>query len=149
MLDEEPGSGRRTALDEAHPGGDHALIRADLALLRDTAHVADEIARRTDRLDAVMLCAGVLSTVAEWTDENLERGLVLNYLSRYLLLRRLLPLLAQAPSGRVVLVANAGKYRDTLDLDDLQLRRGRGRGLHVAGRTQFQRPARRGAGRAG
>ncbi len=177
MLDEEPGSGRRTAvvtggtggigravavelarrgyrvlivgrdaargsavlaaLDEAHPGGDHALIRADLALLRDTAHVADEIARRTDRLDAVMLCAGVLSTVAEWTDENLERGLVLNYLSRYLLLRRLLPLLAQAPSGRVVLVANAGKYRDTLDLDDLQLRRGRGRGLHVAGRTQF------------
>src|SRR6266511_4074682 len=158
MLDEEPGSGRRTAvvtggtggigravavelarrgyrvlivgrdaargsavlaaLDEAHPGGDHALIRADLALLRDTAHVADEIARRTDRLDAVMLCAGVLSTVAEWTDENLERGLVLNYLSRYLLLRRLLPLLAQAPSGRVVLVANAGKYRDTLDLDE-------------------------------
>jgi NAD(P)-dependent dehydrogenase (short-subunit alcohol dehydrogenase family) len=36
----------------------------------------------------------------------------------------------------VVLVANAGKYRDTLDLDDLQMRRG-GRGLRVAGRTQF------------
>jgi NAD(P)-dependent dehydrogenase (short-subunit alcohol dehydrogenase family) len=50
--------------------------------------------------------------------------------------RLLLPLLAEAPSGRVVLVANAGRYRDTLDLDDLQLRRGE-RGLRVAGRTQF------------
>jgi NAD(P)-dependent dehydrogenase (short-subunit alcohol dehydrogenase family) len=78
----------------------------------------------------------VLSTVAEWTAEDLERSFVLNYLSRYLLVRRLLPHLAQAPSGRVVLVANAGRYRDTLDLDDLQLRRRR-RGLRVAGRTQF------------
>ncbi|HEU4424031.1 MAG TPA: hypothetical protein VFR67_15980 [Pilimelia sp.] len=74
--------------------------------------------------------------MAEWTDEDLERSFALNYLSRYLLLRLLLPTLAKAPSGRVVLVANAGKYRDTLDLNDLQLRRG-GRGLRVAGRTQF------------
>jgi NAD(P)-dependent dehydrogenase (short-subunit alcohol dehydrogenase family) len=125
-----------TALDDAGPGAGHALIRADLSLLRDTARAADDVARHTDRLDAVVLCAGVLSIVAEWTDEDLERSFVLNYLSRYLLLRRLLPLLAESPSGRVVLVANAGKYRDTLDLDDLQLRRG-GRGLRVAGRTQF------------
>jgi NAD(P)-dependent dehydrogenase (short-subunit alcohol dehydrogenase family) len=124
------------ALDEAGPGAEHGLLRADLALLRETARVADEIAGQTDRLDAVVLCAGVFSTVAEWTDEDLERSFVLNYLSRYLLLRRLLPLLAEAPAGRVVLVANAGRYRDTLDLDDLQLRRG-GRGLRVAGRTQF------------
>ena len=124
------------ALDEASAGAGHALIRADLSLLRDTAQAASDITRHTDRLDAVVLCAGVLSTVAEWTGENLERTFVLNYLSRYLLLRLLLPTLAEAPSGRVILVANAGKYRDTLDLDDLQLRRG-GRGLRVAGRTQF------------
>jgi NAD(P)-dependent dehydrogenase (short-subunit alcohol dehydrogenase family) len=124
------------ALNEAGPGAGHSLLRADLALLRETARVADQIAGQTDRLDAVVLCAGALSTVAEWTDEGLERSFVLNYLSRYLLLRRLLPLLGQAPAGRVVLVANAGRYRDTLDLDDLQLRRG-GRGLRVAGRSQF------------
>lgn len=111
-------------------------IRADLALLRDTARVADEVTARCDRLDGVILCAGVLATAPEWTDEGLERTLALNYLSRHLLLRRLLPLIGAAPAGRVVLVANAGKYPDTLDLDDLQLRRG-GRGLRVAGRTQF------------
>src|SRR5919197_3254149 len=124
------------ALEEAGPGAGHALVRADLALLRETARAAGEIAGQADRLDAVVLCAGVLSTVAEWTDEDLERSFVLNYLSRYLFLRRLLPLLRQAPAGRVVLVGNAGRYRDTLDLDDLQLRRG-GRGLWVAGASQF------------
>jgi NAD(P)-dependent dehydrogenase (short-subunit alcohol dehydrogenase family) len=124
------------ALNQAGPGAGHALLRADLSLLRETVRAADEIAGQADHLDAVVLCAGVLSTVAERTDEDLERSFVLNYLSRYLLLRRLLPLLRQAPGGRVVLVGNAGKYRDTLDLDDLQLRRG-GRGLRVAGRTQF------------
>jgi len=124
------------ALREERPGVDHAFIRADLSLLADTARVADEVARRTDRLDAAVFCAGILSTVPEWTVEELERNFVLNYLTRYLLSRRLLPALTRAPSGRLVLVSNAGKYGDTLDLDDLQHRRGKP-GLRVAGRTQF------------
>ncbi len=125
----------RAVLDGLDPGG-HEMIRADLSLMRDTARLAAEVTARTDRLDAVVLCAGVFATAPEWTAENLERSLALNYLSRYLLLRLLLPRVKAAPSGRVVLVANAGKYPDTLDLDDLQMRRG-GRGLRVAGRTQF------------
>jgi NAD(P)-dependent dehydrogenase (short-subunit alcohol dehydrogenase family) len=132
----DQGAAALAALNKAGPGAGHALLRADLALLRETALAAEQITAQADRLDAVVLCAGVFSTVAEWTDEDLERGFALNYLSRYLLLRLVLPLLAEAPAGRVVLVANAGRYRDTLDLDDLQLRRG-GRGLRVAGRTQF------------
>jgi len=51
-------------------------------------------------------------------------------------LRRLEPLLTASPSGRVVLVANAGAYRDLLDLDDPHYRRGRP-GMRVASRTQF------------
>lgn len=41
-----------------------------------------------------------------------------------------------SPSGRVVLVANAGNDPDTLDLDDFFYRRGRPR-LRVSARTQF------------
>jgi NAD(P)-dependent dehydrogenase (short-subunit alcohol dehydrogenase family) len=134
--DVQAGRAVLTEVAQAGPGGGHELIRADLALLRDTSGLADEVLRRVDRLDAMVLCAGVLATVPEWTDEALERSFVLNYLSRYLLVRRLLPMLAEAPSGRVVLVANAGRYPDTLDFDDLQMRRG-GRGLRVARRTQF------------
>ncbi|HZJ55722.1 MAG TPA: SDR family NAD(P)-dependent oxidoreductase [Myxococcaceae bacterium] len=119
----------------AAPGADHAFLRADLSLMRETARVADEALRQASRLDAVVCCAGVLSFVPEWTDEQLERTLALNYLGRFLLARRALPALRLSPSGRLVLVANAGKYRDRLDLDDLQHRRRRP-GLEVSGRTQ-------------
>src|SRR5215207_10193432 len=124
------------ALREARSGVDHVFIRADLSLLAETARVAKEVARQSDRLDAAVFCAGILSTVPEWTAEGLERNFVLNYLSRYLLARRLLPALTDAPSGRLVLVSNAGKYGDSLDFDDLQHRRGKP-GMRVAGRTQF------------
>jgi NAD(P)-dependent dehydrogenase (short-subunit alcohol dehydrogenase family) len=123
-------------LRKALPGVDHVFLPADLSLLAETARVADGVERHTDRLDAVVFCAGILSTVPEWTSEGLERNFVLNYLSRYLLARRLLPMLTQAPSGRLVLVANAGKYGDSLDFDDLQYRWGKP-GLRVSGRTQF------------
>lgn len=112
------------------------LITADLASLADTAHLAAEVASAEPELDALVMCAGVLSTVPEWTDEGLERALALNYLSRHLLVSALLPRLLAARRGRVVVVANAGRYADTLDLDDLHHRRGR-RGLRVAARTQF------------
>jgi NAD(P)-dependent dehydrogenase (short-subunit alcohol dehydrogenase family) len=120
----------------ARPGVDHAFLRADLSLLSETARVAEHVAQQTDRLDAVVCCAGILSTVPEWTTEGLERNFVLNYLTRYLLAQRLLPALTQAPSGRLVLVSNAGMYGDSLNFDDLQHRQGRP-GFKVAGRTQF------------
>ena len=115
--------------------GRSGMIRADLTLLSETARAAAEVAARRPRLTAIVCCAGVFSLRAEHTAEGMERAFVLNYLSRYLLIRLLLPLLE--PSGRVILVANAGRYRDTLGpLDDLNLRRG-GRGLKISGRTQF------------
>ena len=123
-------------LRKALPGVDHVFLPADLSLLAETTRVADGVERHTDRLDAVVFCAGILSTVPEWTSEGLERNFVLNYLTRYLLTRRLLPVLKVAPSGRLVLVSNAGMYGDTLDFDDLQYRWGKP-GLRVSGRTQF------------
>jgi NAD(P)-dependent dehydrogenase (short-subunit alcohol dehydrogenase family) len=114
----------------------HAFIRADLALVTEAARAAERVLEHTARLDAAVFCAGILSALPEWTPENLERNFVLNYLSRFVLARCVLPALLAAPSGRVVLVANAGKYPDTLRFDDLQHRNGKA-GLHVAGRTQF------------
>jgi NAD(P)-dependent dehydrogenase (short-subunit alcohol dehydrogenase family) len=133
--DAERGARVLSELRAVRPGVQHVYLQADLSLLGDTARVADAIADHTRRIDAVVCCAGVLSMKPEWTTEGLERTFVLNYLSRYLLSLRLLPTLMLAPSGRVVLVANAGKYADTLDFGDLQLHRARP-GLHVSGQTQ-------------
>lgn len=134
----DAGRGERVlaGLREAAPEADHAFVPADLSLLSETARAADEVERLTDRLDAVVFCAGILSTVPEWTAEGLERSFVLNYLSRYLLARRLLPRLTEVPSGRLVLVSNTGVYKDTLDFGDLQYRRGTP-GMRVSERTQF------------
>ena len=109
--------------------GRRGRIRADLSLLSETARAAGEA---PDRLDAIVCCAGQLAVRAEPTGEGLERAFVLNYLSRFLLVRLLLPRLT--PDGRVVLVAAAGRYRDTLG--DVRALRG-GRGLRISGRTQF------------
>lgn len=133
---EERGRRVLAELNSINGKADHAFVPADLSLLGQTATMADEVLRRTDRLDAVVCCAGILSTVPEWTSEGLERNLVLNYLTRFLLAQKLLPTLTESPSGRLVLVANAGKYADTLDLDDLQHRNGKP-GMQVSGRTQF------------
>lgn len=134
----DPARGEETLreLQAVAPGLEHRFIRGDLSLLQDTARVADEVAATAPTLDAAVFCAGNFALVPEWTSEQLERSFVLNYLSRHLLARRLLPLLERAPSGRLVLVANAGKYPDSLDLDDLQHRRGKP-GIAVAGRGQF------------
>lgn len=134
--DEARGEAVMRAMNESSAMSGHAFLRADLSLLSETTLLADSIHACTDRLDSIVLCAGRLSTIPEWTHEALEVSFVLNYLSRFLLVQRLLPMLAKSSSGRVVLVANAGVYPDTLDFDDLQLRRARP-GLHVAGGTQF------------
>jgi len=134
--DEERGAQVLTELRATRPGVQHVYLQADLSLLAETARVAQAVGEHTQRLDAVVCCAGVLSTQPELTREGLDRTFVLNYLSRYLLVWRLLPSLLLSPSGRLVLVANAGKYPDTLDLIDLHLRRAKP-GLHVSGRTQF------------
>ena len=92
--------------------------------------------RRPTGSTPLVCCAGIFALRPEWTDEGFERTFALNYLSRFLLVRRLEPSLRQASSARVVLVANAGKYGDTLDLDDPHYRRGRP-GMRVSSRTQF------------
>jgi NAD(P)-dependent dehydrogenase (short-subunit alcohol dehydrogenase family) len=134
--DRKRGAEVLSELQAVCPGLEHEFLPAELSLLSDTARLASEVEARVQRLNAVVCCAGILSTVPEWTEEGLERNFVLNYLTRYLLARRLLPLLKASSSGRLVLVSNAGNYADTLDFEDLQHRRGRA-GLHVAGRTQF------------
>lgn len=123
-------------LHHLNPLAAHAYLPADLSLLSETKRLAEGVLALTPRLDAIVCCAGILSTVPEWTEEGLERNFVLNYLSRHLLARLLLPALCAAPSGRLVLVANAGRYGGALELGDLQYRQGKP-GLAVAGRTQF------------
>ena len=137
---EERGTAVVRALREAAPRSgyapQHLFLPTDLTSMAATVALADAVGRHTDRVDALVCCAGIFALHPEWTDEGLERTFALNYLSRFLLVRRLDPQLLRSPDGRVVLVANAGRYRDCLYLDDPHFKNGR-RGLRVSARTQF------------
>jgi NAD(P)-dependent dehydrogenase (short-subunit alcohol dehydrogenase family) len=120
LVGRDRGRGERAlaALRAAAPAAAHCFLPADLSLLAEVARLAGEVARRSDRLDAAVFCAGMLSTVPEWTHEGLERTLALNYLSRYLGPKaRPLPIPARAlrPERRLALwTASEALVRDHL-----------------------------------
>ncbi len=126
---------RKAGPHNAGVGAEPAFIRADLSLLTETHAMTRRVRTLTDRLDAIVCCAGVLTTIPSWTEEGHESAMALSYFSRVLTVRALLPLVRTSPAGRIVLVANAGKYRTPLDPSDLDYRNGRA-GIAVAGRTQ-------------
>ena len=103
------------------------MIRGDLSLVSGAARLADEIAARTQRIDALLNNAGGTAKEQVITAEGNEATFTGNHLGHFVLTLRLLPLLkaaaAQAPRGatRVINVSSAAhEVSKGLDWDDLQ-----------------------------
>jgi dehydrogenase/reductase SDR family protein 12 len=92
----------------------------DLSSLAETSAFAERFAAAHDRLDVLVLNAGVLTHEFTLTDEGFEVTFATHVLSQFLLTRELLPLLESAPSARVIVVASGGMYLECLDVDALQ-----------------------------
>jgi NAD(P)-dependent dehydrogenase (short-subunit alcohol dehydrogenase family) len=109
-------------------GGNVEMIQADLALMRDTAKLAKDIAARTDRIDALLNNAGGTPKERVVTAEGNEATFAGNHLGHFLLTKRLLPLIQataakQSPGAvRIINVSSsAHEYSQGLDWNDLQL----------------------------
>ena len=119
------------ALDEiraAASGREVEMFRADLALMADTAQLAEQIASRTDRIDVLLNNAGGPRKERVVTPEGNEATFAGNHLGHFLLTKRLLPLLqataANQPRGavRIINVSSKGhEHSPGLDWNDLQL----------------------------
>jgi NAD(P)-dependent dehydrogenase (short-subunit alcohol dehydrogenase family) len=101
--------------------------RADLASLAEVRAFADRVLGAHRRIDALVNNAGVGSTLPGGGErmesrDGLELRFQVNYLSGFLLTRRLLPLLVDGPPARIVNVASAGQA--PIDFDDVMLERG-------------------------
>jgi NAD(P)-dependent dehydrogenase (short-subunit alcohol dehydrogenase family) len=98
----------------AAPGVEVDLLRADLSLLSDTARIAQEIATRIGRVDALLNNAGGVVADRIVSCEGLEATFASNHLAPFLLTKRLRPLLATtvgvAGRGavRIINVSSAG-----------------------------------------
>lgn len=115
----------------AMPGADFTMIRADMALLSETARAAAEIAALAPAIDALLNNAGGVIAERVITGEGHEATFASNHLAPFLLTRALLPHLtaaaAQSEPGsvRVVAVSSTGhEYCDGVRWDDLTFAEG-------------------------
>lgn len=61
-------------------------------------------------LGGLIHCAGIIHDELTVTSEGIETNFAVNYLSRYLLTRKLLPVLEKDPDPRAVIIAAAGHF---------------------------------------
>jgi NAD(P)-dependent dehydrogenase (short-subunit alcohol dehydrogenase family) len=115
-------------LEEAAEGiGAARTYLADLASLDQVRAMADRIADSEERLDALVNNAGI-GTAQPGDGERMESEdghelrFQVNYLSHYLLTRKLLPLIERSAPARIVNVSSAGQM--PIDFDDPMLERG-------------------------
>lgn len=88
-------------------GLDATLYVADLASIDDIEALHEEVAAEFDQLDVLANCAGVLLRGADSSVEDaplavLETTMAINFVAPFWMCKLFLPLLRNAPSGRII-----------------------------------------------
>ncbi len=107
---------------EACPGADVRFFVADLGSQRQVRELAAQLRRQYSAVDALVLCAGTVSSHFMTTEDGVELQFAVNHLSGFLLTHELLPLLRRA-GGRVVAVSSNSHRHTRLSFPDVQQRR--------------------------
>ncbi len=104
---------------------DLATVRVDLGDLRSVAECTDEVLERFETVDVLVNNAGGYWDARHTTAQGFEQHFGVNYLSHYLLTRRLLDALGATAPNRIVSVTSFGhRAVKGMNWDDLQLERG-------------------------
>lgn len=113
-------SGGAAAMRIRHrvPGSRVEVLAADLADLAQVRALAEEVRRRRDRLDVLVLNAGVARPRRELTTDGMEVDFVTNHLSGFLLTEQLGELLrGSAPARVITTTSEAHRHVRELDWD--------------------------------
>src|SRR6266481_3396727 len=94
--DADEGARVEREMRETTDNTDVQFLQADLSLVREANRLPDEIAGRWSALHYLVHSAGVVRGRRELTAEGIESNFAINYLSRFALTGRLLPLLETA-----------------------------------------------------
>ena len=111
----------------ARAGGGFTMVRGDFTLMAEVKRVADEVVRRTPRIDVLINNAGGVRDRQVITAEGTEATFAANHLAPFLLTRELMPLLkvsaaSQPPGTTRVIAVSSSAHRavERLAWDDLQ-----------------------------
>ncbi len=99
-------------LDElaAHPGVAVDFVELDLTDLEAVKRATGTLLERDLPIDVLIDNAGIAGVRGQ-TKDGFELAFGTNHLGHFVWTEKLLPLVARAPQGRVVIVASAGHYR--------------------------------------
>ncbi|RFU29282.1 hypothetical protein B7463_g7055, partial [Scytalidium lignicola] len=103
-------------------GGEYVFLKSDLSLLKNVDAVSEEIKKREEYVNLLVLSTGSLIQGVE-TSEGLNYTLSLVLHTRLLFTINLLPLMIKAPSLRRVVSIFAGTKEGQIVLSDIQARR--------------------------
>ncbi len=96
----------KNEISSRQPKADVELLFADLSLQKDIKNLVADFKVKYDKLDALINCAGLVSSERIETKEGIEQTLAVNYLSHYLLSHLLIDELKNADQGRIINVAS-------------------------------------------
>jgi NAD(P)-dependent dehydrogenase (short-subunit alcohol dehydrogenase family) len=95
------------------------VVALDLAALDSVRECASTVKDQYDRLDLLILNAGVMAPPRRLTKDGFESQIGTNHLGHFALTGLLLELLLAAPAPRVVTVSSGAHYIGRIDFDDL------------------------------
>jgi NAD(P)-dependent dehydrogenase (short-subunit alcohol dehydrogenase family) len=120
----EKGATAVRELRQTSGNDDIDFLGADLSLIRNVDALAAEVSKRWPRLHYLVLCAGIVRGHHTLTSEGIETNFAINYLSRFVLIERLLANLAAqglADQAARILVISGAAQDGKIQYDDVNL----------------------------
>ena len=100
----------KAAMAAVHAGIDITPVPCELSDLDSVVACTEEVLGLGKPLDALICNAGIMGLPELRQRYGLEMQFLTNHLGHFVLVRRLLDLVRQAPAGRIVMVSSLGHY---------------------------------------
>lgn len=101
---------------QAYPDVSIEVVQCDLASLASVRACAGALRDKYDRFDVLIANAGVMNCPSGRTEDGIETHFGTNHLGHFVLINRLLPLVASG--GRIVIVSSSAHGASDVDLED-------------------------------
>lgn len=114
----EKAENARERLAARFPDTVYDIVKLDLAELESVNTCAETVLEKYERLDALMLNAGVMAVPYGETKDGFELHMGVNYYGHFALVGQLMPLIEKTPGARVVTTTSLAEKFGRLNLEN-------------------------------